>query len=64
MAECFGEIRRCLDFYQSQAERIVTDQFSKMINAIKVKVSEAKMKAAYLEEQGQAISDKVKTMSK
>jgi hypothetical protein len=34
-----------------QAERIITDQFNRLVNDIKFKVNEAKMKAAYLEEQ-------------
>jgi hypothetical protein len=50
MTECFDEIRSCLDFYQKQVERVVNDQFTRLIAEIKKQVNESKLKAAYLEE--------------
>ena len=64
MLDCFQEIRNCLDFYQKQVERVVTEQFTRLTTDIKKQINESKLKAAYLEEEGNQLSNKAKLMSK
>lgn len=61
--ECFQEVRNCIDFYQKQAEKIVQDQFAKMIGEIETYTGDSKMKASHLEEQNQDLHNRLRIMS-
>ena len=61
---CFSEIRSFLDFYEKQVDRVIADQFSRFTDDIKKQNAESKLKAAYLEEEGNQLTNKAKIMSK
>lgn len=48
----FSEIRSFIDFYEKQVDRVITDQFTRFTDDIKKQITESKLKAAYLEEEG------------
>lgn len=64
MQLCFSEIRSFIDFYEKQAERVIGDQFKRLTEDIKKQIAESKLKAAYLEEEGNQLTNKTKVMSK
>jgi hypothetical protein len=64
MQLCFSEIRSFIDFYEKQVDRVITDQFTRFTDDIKKQITESKLKAAYLEEEGNQLTNKAKIMSK
>ena len=64
MQLCFSEIRSFIDFYEKQVERVITDQFTRFTDDIKKQITESKLKAAYLEEEGNQLTNTAKIMSK
>ena len=43
---------------------MITDQFTRFTDDIKKQITESKLKAAYLEEEGNQLTNKTKIMSK
>ena len=64
ISDCFSEVRKCLIFYEQQAVKVVEEQFKKFVDEMEVMGSDSREKAAFLEEQGLNLHNRLKSMSK